>query len=157
MGVLFVKSANLRVISILVFCLMTQIGYAQNQIIPINSCPNPNGSKLADFAVDWFLLSAVAKEDREKVGATNEAAEEKMPVSDETICAKLNQIVRDNPEYKKIEDNLAPDRTRYQYRTENYYYIFWSRKPEFETPRTGPKRLFIIISKDFENIWEIFL
>jgi hypothetical protein len=151
------NTSLLKLIGNFVLCMITHLGYAQRGGVINNACPNPTGGNFANFTVDWFLLSPVAKTERAEAGAINETAEEKSPVSDETICGKLDQIVRNNPKYKNIEDNLPPDRTRYHYSTENFYYVFWDKKPEFEIPGTGPRELFIVVSKDFENIWEFYL
>jgi len=76
------------------------------------------------------------------------------PVSDESICAELNKIINNNTKYKQINDNLKPQNTKYFYRTENLYYIFWNKKPEYDIPSPGPRRIFIIVSADFQNVWE---
>jgi hypothetical protein len=156
MGVLFVKSANLRVISILVFCLMSQIGFAQKTISPINPCPNLTGGEGAHFAVMYFLKYPIAENARIETGATNESVDQIKQVSDETICSALNQIVLNTPKYKRVDDNLDTKNTKYYYRTDNFYYIFWDRKPEHDNKITGPKSLFIVVSSNYEHVWEYY-
>ena len=125
------------------------------RLIEVSTCLNPDGSRYATQSVQFFLTWANREDDRIEVGATNETVEQIQPVADEAICSQLNQIVRNNPKYKKVDDNLDSKRTKYYYKTENFYYIFWAKKPAYDNrPSTGPRRLFIIVSADFQNVWE---
>lgn len=149
--------SSLKLISILLLCLMVQFVYAQRTIPPISHCSNPNGGNAAHFAVRYFLQNPIAESARIETGATSETIEQIRAVADETICSALNQIVLNTPKYKTVDDNLNAKRTKYFYRTNNLYYIFWERKPEYdEIPYMGPKTLFIVVSADYQNIWEYY-
>jgi hypothetical protein len=55
---------------------------------------------------------------------------------------------------------VAPydDISKYFYETTNYYYAFWAFSPEFDDrPRTGPRRRFVVIKKDFSQNWKYYL
>jgi hypothetical protein len=122
------------------------------------TCPNPNGGQRAYNRVMYFLTLSEDEERRTETGANIETVAQIRPVSDEAICEKLNEIVNGNPLYKKVDDNLDSKRTKYYYRTENLYYIFWAKKPEYDgIPSTGPKTLFIVISSDYKQIWQYYL
>lgn len=152
------KSNISNVLSIVVLCLFIQICKAQRPIAVNNNCPNPSGGRKAFFTVRFFLNVYDLQNARVEMGATNETIEQIRPVSDGVVCSALNEIVRNNPKFRLIEDNLKPDRTKYYYRTENFFYIFWDKKPEFDNiPNTGPNKIFVVVSADYQNIWEFYL
>ncbi|MEM6737704.1 MAG: hypothetical protein AAF620_16700 [Bacteroidota bacterium] len=130
-----------------------------SQRLPTNSCPTFAGSSKAHNKVMFFLTLPDREDKRIQVGATNETVEQIEPVSESIICNELNKIVNNNPKFKAVDHNLDDRRTKYYYQTNNLYYIFWHWKPE-DNPengiriRTGPKTLFIVVNKDFSEVWE---
>lgn len=148
------KNNSIKLIIVLFVCFCTQLVNAQKTIKPVNHCSNPDGWKRAHNSVMFFLTLSHMEEQRVETGTNNEAEDQIRPVTDQTICAALSQIVLNTPKYKSIDDNLDERNTKYFYRTDNFYYIFWDRKPEHDNKITGPKSLFIIVSEDFEDIWE---
>ena len=139
--------------AIIILC-MTNASFGQ-RFVPENACPSPNMSEIAQLRVDFFLTWPSEEDDRIETGANNETVEQIRPVADESICAELNNIVNNTPKYKRINENIDPKDTKYFYRTDNLFYIFWSQRPEYDDiPSPGPRRLFIIVSADFQNVWE---
>jgi hypothetical protein len=147
---------QLKITSILLLCLMIQFTYAQKTITPLNPCSNAEVSQRAHNRVMFFLKFSNREDARIETGATNESVDQIRQVSDETICSALNQIVLNNPKYKSVDDNLDVRNTKYYYRTENFYYIFWDRKPKYDNKITGPKSLFIVVSSNYEHVWEYY-
>ena len=141
-------------ILMLLIVFVTSFSFGQ-RFVPENACPSPNMSERAQFIVDSFLRTPYKEDDRIETSATNETVEQIRPVADESICAELNNIVNNTPKYKRINENIDPKDTKYFYRTDNLFYIFWSQRPEYDDiPSPGPRRLFIIVSADFQNVWE---
>jgi len=143
--------------------LITFTSFAQRLIIT-GPCPNPSESERAQRRVEYFLKYQNREDDRIKAGAENESIEQIRPVVDETICNELNKVVNQTPKYKKIDENLDPKDTKYYYRTDNVFYIFWIRRPEYETKagsdkihiHLGPRVIFLVISSDFQNVHEFY-
>ena len=151
------KITSLRLIVTLALCLISRIGFAQRPAESNVTCINPEGSQRAHNRIMFFLTFSNREEDRIEVGAINENIEQIRPVADETICSALSQIVLDNPDYKEIDENLEEKDTKYYYRTDNFYYIFWTRKPEYDNWfKTGPQEIFLVVSTDFEQVWEYY-
>jgi len=122
-----------------------------------DNCPDLNVSELAQFTVEFFVNPNNYHNRWSEYGVTNQSVEQIRPVSDESICAELNKIINNNTKYKQINDNLKPHNTKYFYRTNDLFYIFWTRRPEYDdVPSLGPRELFIIVSVDFQNVWEIY-
>jgi hypothetical protein len=137
------------------FSLIALGAYAQRQTI--SACPSPNGGQRAHNAVMFFLTLNEMNDERIETGATTETVSQIRSVSDESICSRLNQIVFSNPKYKSVQDNLPTEEIMYFYRTNNLYYIFWAKKPEYDGKISfGPKSLFIVVSNNFTNIWEFY-
>lgn len=146
---------QLRFIIILYAFFAFHIGYGQELIV--DTCPNPNGGQRAYNSVKFFLTLSDMLDERNETGTTTESVSQIRSVSEESVCAKLNDIVRGNPKYKRVDDTLDQKRTKYYYRTDNFYYIFWDRKPQYDNiPNTGPKTLFIVVSKDYKKIWQYY-
>ena len=139
--------------------LFSIIGFsnAQKHRVVNSTCPNPNGGQRAHNRLMFFLTLSHMEPERIETGAVSETVSQIRPISDGAICSRLNQIVQNNPKYKSVDQNLNVKRTKYYYRTNNLYYIFWDKKPEFdETISLGPKTLFIVVNKDNWNIWEYY-
>ncbi|MEM6737706.1 MAG: hypothetical protein AAF620_16710 [Bacteroidota bacterium] len=148
---------SLKFIVILIFCFNAYSSYAQKQIKAFNPCSNLDGWKRSDFRVKFFLEIPDKENTLINAGINNESIDQVRPVADSIICSALNDIVLNSPRLKSIDDSLDEKRTRYYYRTDNFYYIFWDRKPEYDnTPSTSPKKLFIIVSADYEHVWETY-
>ncbi len=147
---------QLKLTALIVIYLVAHIAKGQRPPIVTDPCPNPNGSQRAQFSVRFFLTFPAAESARIETGATNETIEQIRPVADATICSALNQIVLNTPKYKSVDDNLDVRDTKYYYRTDNLYYIFWDRKLEHDNKISGPRTLFIVVSADYQNIWEYY-
>ncbi|MDX1372754.1 MAG: hypothetical protein R3321_09810 [Nitrososphaeraceae archaeon] len=121
-------------------------------------CPNPEGSQKAKRSVEYFLTIADRLDDRKLVGATNETVNEISTVTDINVCHKLLEIVKHNEKYNTInQEAINSDNTIYFYKTENLYYVFWNKTPEYDNiPLTGPRTLFIVLSKDLTKKWEFY-
>lgn len=125
-------------------------------------CPYPNATDRAYRHVKFFLTLDPWKQNRQECGAIDIPETQIRAVADANTCGKLYSIIDGNSKYKNINDNLSDDRTLFFYRTDDFYYIFWDYKPEPESApgtvriRTGPRTLFIVMSKDFKSIWEFY-
>lgn len=153
----YISNIKIWCVLMLTFCFTAQVSYSQRPIVPSNACLNPNGGERAHFYVKSFLTFADSQNARIETNATNETVDQIQSVSDPAICAALNQIIQNTPKYKNIDDNIDAKSTKYFYRTNNIFYIFWTRKPEYDDiPNTGPQKLFIVVSADYQNIWEYY-
>lgn len=142
----------------IILSLWMTTNLANSQELIDDSCPSPTGGRRAHFRVELFLTFPDRTDERIETGATNETVSMIRPVFVDSICLKLNAIVRGNTGYKQIDDNLHESKTKYYYRTDNLYYIFWNKKPQYDgLLLTGPRRLFIVVSKDYQHIWEYYL
>lgn len=151
------KNIFSKSVGTLCFFLLAQVSIAQRPIVNSSACPNPSGGQRAHNAVMFFLTLSDMNDERMETGATFETVSQIRSISDETICSRLNQIVLNNPKYKTMQDNLPAQDTKYYYRTDNLYYIFWAKRPEYDGKiALGPKSLFIVVSAANENIWDYY-
>lgn len=128
------------------------------QILNDPGCPSPNGGERANFIVKFFLSASIYEDERTESGTNGIAEDQIRPVSNEAICSSLNGIIKGNYKYKEIDNNTSDEKMIYFYRTDEFYFIFWSRKPQYDNvPNTGPKTLFLVISADFQSIWEFYI
>ena len=149
-----ISKSLLRFIMVLLLCFLAHQG--TSQILVDGNCPNPNSSTRAYKRVNYFLTLPDREDKRIETGATNETVDQIRPVADENICLKLNEIVSGNNLYRKVDASLDEDETKYYHRTDNLYYIFWTKKPEFDRPSFGPRTLFIVVSKDYNSVWQYY-
>ena len=149
-----ISKSLLRFITVILVCFVAHQG--TSQVLVDDTCPYPNSGKLAYATVKLFLILPHKEDWRIETGATNETVDQIRPVANENICSKLNEIVRGNALYKEVDDTVFEKLTKYYYRTDNLYYIFWERKPEYDNPHFGPKRLFIVVSKDYNTVWQYY-
>ncbi len=141
---------KIKLIVILLSLITVKIAVCQRPVI--NPCSNPDGGERAFFTVRYFLTAPIMADARVQAGVTNETVEQIRPIADANICSMLNQIVSSTPKYANIDGSLEADRTKYYFRTNNFYYIFWNKKPEYDNlPNTGLKKLFIVISADYQS------
>ncbi|GAB3341690.1 hypothetical protein GCM10027429_30330 [Marivirga atlantica] len=122
----------------------------------VNSCTS--NSRLARYRVEFFLTLPDRKVFREETGATGEKVEQIAIVQDENVCNSLQNFISNNRKFKNIDQSIIDtDKQIYFYKTDNFYYVFWGRKPEFDDrPATGPKTLFIVIKNDLSQFWEYY-
>jgi hypothetical protein len=144
------------VILILVLIHASQIAKTQDLQI---DCSNFQVSDRAFRAVKLFITSSYYEDEREQVGIINEALEQIEVANDEEECLKLINLIANSPKYNKInQQTIGTNSTIYYYKTHNFYYIFWDKKPAFDSiPYTGPKTLFLVVKKDFSQIWEFYI
>lgn len=116
----------------------------------------------AKFNVEFFLQMQQHQENREESGTDGISLSQVRIVNTESICSELNSIINNNQKYQDIQANLPSDKTKYFYRTDSFFFIFWDDKPE-ELPegsirfKTGPKKIFIVVSQDFQTTWEFYI
>ena len=106
--------------------------------------------------VSRFISHSYHQDKRNEVGATNESESSIKVVESSTVCNQIEQLLNDKTDL----DNVAPydDISKYYYETTNFYYAFWTFHPASDgIPRTGPRRQFIVIKKDFSQYWKYYL
>lgn len=147
---------RIKLILCVVICLaLIQVVSAQKTniepgLIDVPECPEPNESERSAMIVQLYLTIPNRAADRNLTGASSETVDMIRPVTDVNVCGQLTEIVKDlyngrfpTEKYKKL----------YYYRTDNFYYILWWYKPEYDGDYyTSRKRLFIVVSKDFSQI-----
>lgn len=122
-----------------------------------NPCASSLSSKKAVFSVKYFLSHSNDSDPITETGATNETVDQIQLVTNEFECTKLMAIVNGSEKYRTINNSIDPTRTLYFYKTQNLYYFFWSKKPEYDDrPFMGPKTLFVVVRKDFNQVWEYY-
>ena len=148
---------NKKIIITSIALLIVLSGYSQRIPLPINNCPGESSS--AEFRVELFLTLANRENIRQESGTTNETVDQIAVVEDEQVCSSLKNLISNNQKYNQINQSMAgTDNQIYFYNTNNFYYVFWNKKPEFDgIPRTGPKTLFLVIKKDLSQVWEYYL
>ncbi|MEM6526327.1 MAG: hypothetical protein AAGF85_18625 [Bacteroidota bacterium] len=149
---------SVKLFSYVGIVLFFSVQYESMGQIPLNkNCSNTDGSQRAFNRVMFFLTLNDREAERIEVGATDETVEQIRPVDIEADCSNLTQIITNSIKYSRVDANLGDKRTKYYYKTGNLYYIFWDRKPEYDgIPFTAPKTLFIVVSKDFSEVWEYY-
>ncbi|MEP1890116.1 MAG: hypothetical protein ABJJ14_00505 [Cyclobacteriaceae bacterium] len=139
--------------------MFTIKGFAQVPEDPdpvTDGCTGYEGARGRKF-VEFFLTLDNFSTERVLVGASNVSISEIAPVSEEAACVRLSSIISNNAKYQTVDQSISNDETKYYYQTNDFYYIFWAWKPENDNRiRFGPKRLFIVVSGDFENVWEFY-
>jgi hypothetical protein len=140
------------ILSVLILCAFEMSA----QRTAVNSCTS--NSRLARYRVEFFLTLPDRKVFREETGATGEKVEQIAIVQDENVCNSLQNFISNNRKFKNIDQSIIDtDKQIYFYKTDNFYYVFWGRKPEFDDrPATGPKTLFIVIKNDLSQFWEYY-
>ena len=134
----------------------------QAQVVIETGCP-PNGTEKTQFSMEFFLYSPYFEDERSQSGTSGILINEIGSIDSQTICNQLNEIIQGNEEYKRIDQDIPIDETKYFYQTNDFYFIFWDLKAQTPPPgggtrtRLGPKKLFIVISKDFQTIWEFYV
>lgn len=147
---------NKKIITASITLLIAISSYGQK--VPQMSACTPESSS-AEFRVELFLTLADRENLRQETGTTNETVEQIAVVEDEQDCSSLKNLIWDNQNYNRINQSMAGrDKQIYFYKTNNFYYVFWNKKPESDgIPRTGPKTLFLVIKKDLSQVWEYYL
>ncbi|MBL0766615.1 hypothetical protein [Marivirga atlantica] len=130
--------------------------FAQSIDLKNNECPAK--SRLAKLGVEIFIQLAGSKDFREQIGASGETVEQVQAVENGQTCSALNDFISNNRKFNNINQSYKDtDKQVYFYKTDNFYYVFWGRKPEFDDrPATGPKTLFIVIKNDLSQFWEYY-
>jgi hypothetical protein len=138
----------LKTIIIALVVFSCQQGYGQ--------CAGKSKGTRGYNAVKYFITLKFNEDKRTETGATNEPESSIQVVEDSKICLRIEKLLDDNADIA----NVAPhdDISKYFYETENYYYALWALSPEFDgIPRTGPRRQFVVIKKDFSQHWKYYL
>ena len=117
-----------------------------------NNVCTPNHER-ALFSVKYFLTASDLNKERISSGNTNIPIEEIKHVNNEQVCVKLNNLINSNAKYKEIATSTP--KTKFFYQTNNFYYIFWSYADSL--PRTGPKRIFIVVNNQFNVVGEFYI
>lgn len=121
-------------------------------------CPEFTEGSRAFNRVKFFIVLPDRENLRQETGAVNEKEEQIRPVTEESACTELNELILTNEKYAQIDSHLREDRAKYYYQTNNFYYIFWTWKPEFDdVPKLGPKTIFIVVKKEGGQHWEYYL
>ena len=137
----------IRITFILLVIILSQQSYGQ--------CAGKEKGSRAEFSVELFLTLPDREEQRTETGATAEPESSIKVVETRAICYQIESLLDNASEV----DNVAPyeDISKYFYETQNFYYAFWAPSPEFDDiPRTGPKRQFVVIKKDFSQYWKYY-
>ena len=119
-----------------------------------------SNSRKAFGNVKLFLILPQRAELRQEVGAGHETVEAIEAVTDEQVCQALSQIIQQNEKYNSINLEIAqkPNKVLYMYKTENLYYLYWDYDESMDDMIVlGPHKLFIVVSKDYNQIWEYYL
>ncbi|MFT4740489.1 MAG: hypothetical protein ACI9XJ_001288 [Marivirga sp.] len=145
------------IIGLILFACICSSGYSQKSLIqPDISCSST--TEFANFIVESFLTRADRTSLRTESGTTNESISQISVVSNEQECTKISGFVLNKTKYRNIHDSMSNDRQIYSYKTNNYYYVFWSAKPAFaDRVKTGPRQIFLVIKKDLSQIFEYYL
>ena len=149
------KPKNITLVLIFMFSA-TLITYGQTS----STCDEIFHSSKGTQSVEFFLTivgDINLEEFRAEIGIFNESIERINEVNDGDVCLHLQEIINGDEVLNGIENNLSEDRGKYYYETENFYYLFWRRKPEFDNiPRTGPKTIFVVIKDDLSEYWKYY-
>ena len=116
-------------------------------------------SRRAHDKVELFLTLPQEAETRHEVGAGNETVDAIEVVTDVQACQALSQIIQQNEKYNSINLEIAqkPNKVLYMYQTENLYYLYWDYDESMDDMiLLGPHKLFIVASKDYNQIWEYY-
>ncbi|MEP4532947.1 MAG: hypothetical protein ABJ004_07670 [Cyclobacteriaceae bacterium] len=148
-------------LSLIVLCLLSFTNPAFIQA-PEDPDPVTDGctglsSARAKRVVEFFLTFDALSEERQTVGTVDVSLSEIVPVLDAASCTRLNSIVSNNENFRRVDENLPSDEGKFYYKTDDFYYIFWGLRPAHERIRLGPKKLFIVVSGDFETVWEFYM
>ncbi|MEM6737774.1 MAG: hypothetical protein AAF620_17070 [Bacteroidota bacterium] len=131
---------------------------ANAQRIPITTSSCTSGSRFAHFSVKLFLTLPDRQNSRIETGAINETVDQIAVLEDEEACNSLQNFISSNQKFDDINQSIiGTDKQMYFYKTDNFYYVFWAKKPEFDDRYgTGPKSLFIVIKNDLSQFWEYY-
>ncbi|MEQ9230784.1 MAG: hypothetical protein RIF46_08865, partial [Cyclobacteriaceae bacterium] len=113
--------------------------------------PSPcfHSSVYAKQRVQNFLTISSIEENGRLIesGTANISISEIRPLETPEKCQEVNDFILSNSIYQHQFENV--DRTRYQYQTDNFIFVFWISN----RMRTAPPDKFIVIRKDFSNAW----
>ncbi|MER3330238.1 MAG: hypothetical protein RIF34_11710 [Candidatus Kapaibacterium sp.] len=109
--------------------------------------PCTHDSETARFFATLFLEGTSSGEEREIAGATGIPVSQLSVVDDTAECQRLSNLIENNVSYQNEWEGI--DRTRYHYKTDDFYFVFWVKK-ELKTSPVGD--MFLVISKDLQEV-----
>ncbi|MGE4288569.1 MAG: hypothetical protein AB7E36_07770 [Salinivirgaceae bacterium] len=142
---------EIKVKCLILSLLIINVFQLRAQILDDSACPFPTETNLSKLSIELFLTDINYEEKRITSGTNNISISEVFAIDNEEECANLKNIVQSNPMYNQIDQ--VTDLRKYFYKTNDFYFIFWQpRKLSL-----GPKRLFLVIKKDYSKIYEFYL
>jgi hypothetical protein len=136
-------------LTILIALFLPNLTFAQD--LPEFDCTQEHDR--AVFTMQNFLTAPEIKTKRISAGLDNIPINEIKHVEDLTICKQLSLLINSNLKYKEI--NNTTSLAKFYYQTNSFYYIFWTHADN--VPRTGPKRIFIVVDKHFNVVKEFYI
>jgi len=125
------------------------IAFVYSQEFNASDC-TPTHRK-AEFSI--YLTYKVMEEERIKAGTTNISLNEVRHVDNPVECRRITRILNSVPRLKEIND--FEETTKFYYKTNNFYYVFWEEI--HKNMLGGPRSIFIVIKKDNEEIFTCFM